>query len=610
VKAFLAALAVSAGVAMAAPVADDDPNYWLSDIHGGKALAWAKEQTAHSEAVLKSDPRYAKDYADLLKSLDVPDRIPLGSIEHGLVYDFWQDAHHVRGLWRRTSVADYARPAPHWQTLIDVDKLDAAEHANWVFQGADCAPKSTLCLVRLSPGGGDAATVREFDLKTRKFVKGGFTLPVAKLGAEYLDANTIYFWTDFGPDTLTKSSYPRIVKLWHRGTPISSAKTIFEAAPGDVSARTRVFHGPYGTIALLEHQITFFTAEYSLLGKDGAATRIDVPVSARLDGATLGKLIFTLRDDWNGMSHGTLIAVDPGNGKVEVLYTPDAHSMVDGIVAGRDAVYASIYTDVTGAVHAFRPGAKGWTDTALSLPPGGSTAVVTADPWSGAAQFTYESFLTPPTLYATDGKSPPKPIKSQAPLFDASALIAEQFWATSSDGTRVPYFLVHRRDQHGPVPTILYSYGGFELSLTPWYWDDGHRPLDAAQVWIAKGGALAVANIRGGGEFGPAWHQAALREHRQLAFDDFASVARDLEARGTTTPGQLGIVGASNGGVLTTVTMTQHPSCSRRWSASAPWSTCCATRASGLARRGSANTATPTSRRTAPSSRSTRPIRT
>jgi prolyl oligopeptidase len=559
VKALLAALALSAGVAIAAPVADDDPNYWLSDIHGDKAVAWAKDQTAHSESVLKSDPRYAQDYADLLKSLDVPDRIPQGEIQHGLVYDFWQDAHHIRGLWRRASITEYAKPAPNWETLIDVDKLDADEHANWVFGGADCAPKSTLCLVRLSPGGGDAAAVREFDLKTLKFVTGGFALPVAKAGAEYLDANTIYFWTDFGPGTLTKSSYPRIVKVWHRGASIADAKTVFEATQDDISARTRIFHGPTGTIALIEHQLTFFTAEYFLIGKDGGTAKVAVPVSARLDGATQGKLIFTLRDDWNGIAHGTLIAVDPHSNQVETLYTPGPHSAVDSIVAGRDAVYAAIYTDVTGAVHAFRPGAKGWSDTTLALPPGGSTAVVTADPWSGAAQFTYESFLTPPTLYATDGTAAPKPIKSQAPVFDASMLTAEQFWVTSSDGTRVPYFLIHRKDQHGPAPTILYSYGGFELSLTPWYWDDGHRPLDAAQVWISKGGALAVANIRGGGEFGPAWHQAALKEHRQLAFDDFASVARDLETRGVNTPAQLGIVGASNGGVLTTVTLTQHP---------------------------------------------------
>ncbi|HWD28736.1 MAG TPA: prolyl oligopeptidase family serine peptidase [Rhizomicrobium sp.] len=560
--AFVAGLLLAAvGFAVAAPAADDDPNYWLSDIHGAKAVAWAKEQTAHSSAVLKADPRYAQDYADLLKSLDVPDRIPQGRIEHGMVYDFWQDAQHHRGLWRRTTVSDYANPEPHWQTLLDVDKLDAAEHANFVFGGAVCAPKSTLCLIHLSPGGGDAVTVREFDLKTRTFVKGGFTLPVAKLGAEYRDANIIYFWTDFGAGTRTTSSYPRIVKVWHRGTPIASAQTVFEAAPGDISARTRVFQGPYGTIALIEHQLTFFTADYLLLGKEGSQSKIAIPDTARLDGAIQGKLIFTLRDDWNGIAHGTLIALDPKNGKIATLYTPDAHSMVDGesIVAGRDAVYASIYTDVTGAVHAFRPSAKGWTDTTLALPQGGSTTVVTADPWSGAAQFTYESFLTPPTLYATDGIASPRAIKSQAPLFDASALTAEQFWVTSSDGTRVPYFLIHRKDRSGAVPTILYSYGGFELSLTPWYWDDGHRPLDAAQVWIAKGGALAVANIRGGGEFGPAWHNAALREHRQLAFDDFAAVARDLEARGVTTPAQLGIVGASNGGVLTTVTLTQHP---------------------------------------------------
>ncbi len=571
---YLAWAAVALTIA-AAFAADNDPYLWLSDIHGEKALTWVKEQNARSDAALKSDPRYAADYAAILKSLDVPDRIPIGSIDHGFVYNFWQGADHVRGVWRRTTVADFAKPQPTWETLLDVDALDADEHALWVFQGADCAPNSDLCLIKLSPGGGDAATIREFNLKTKSFVPDGFALPLSKLNAAYLDADTVLFDADFGPGTLTKSSYPRIVKLWHRGTPIADAKTVYEASADEVAARPRVFHGPYGTIALIVHQLTFFTADYYLLLPDGRTTHLPVPPSAALQGATNGKLIFTLRDSWTPptaiyprtIAQGSLIALLPPapdfvveRNLVEVLFTPDAHSTVDSVAAGRDAVYASIYRDVTGSVFAFKEDAeKGWSGTRLDLSAGGSTAVAATDDWGPDAQFTYESFLDPPRLYATDGSSPPVAIKSQAPLFDASGLVAEQFWVASKDGTRVPYFLIHAKDQRGPVPTILYSYGGFELSLTPWYWDDGHRPLDAGQVWFAKGGALAVANIRGGGEFGPAWHQAALKEHRQRAFDDFAAVARDLERRGVTTPKQLGIVGASNGGVLTTVTMTQHP---------------------------------------------------
>ena len=560
--------AAFATAAVAAPAVDSDPYLWLSDIHGDKPLAWVAAQNARSEAQLTSDPRYPATYDAILKSLNIPDRIPLGQLDHGDVYNFWQDADHVRGVWRRTSVADYAKPSPNWEILLDVDKLDADEKAQWVFQGAECAPGGLRCLIKLSPGGGDAATYREFDLKTRSFIAGGFALPLAKSSATYADADTILFATDFGPGTLTKSGYPRIVKLWDRGQPISDALKVFEGDPGDVGARGRAFKGPTCGFSLIERQLTFFTTAYYIFQNDSALVGLPLPVSAQLHGCTQGKLIITLRDAWTpsknlygrSIAKGSLIAMDALTRKVEVLYTPGPHGTVDSVSAGRDAVYAAIYTNVVGSVHAFRAKPSGiWMDSALALPAGGSTSVVSTDDWGPEAQFTYESFLTPPTLYATDGASPPQPIKSQAPLFDAGGLVAEQYWVASKDGTRVPYFLIHAKGARGPVPTILYSYGGFELSLNPWYWNDGHRPLDVGQVWLAKGGAIAVANIRGGGEFGPAWHQAALKEHRQRAFDDFAAVARDLERRKFTTPKQLGIVGASNGGVLTTVTMTQHP---------------------------------------------------
>ena len=565
--------ALAFGAAIAAPAADTDPYLWLSDIHGDKPLAWVKEQNARSEAALTADPRYARTYDAILKSLDIKDRIPLGEIDRGLVYNFWQDADHVRGLWRRTTVEDYANAAPHWEILLDIDKLDADEHAQYVFEGADCAPNSDRCLIRLSPGGGDAAIVREFDLKTKTFIAGGFTLPLAKHSATYFDADTVLFATDFGPGTLTKSSYPRILKMWHRGEPLASAKTVYEGKADDIAVRPIVYHEDGGsTVALVARGLTFFTAEYSRVYADGTTQKLPLPPGADLKGATGDRLIFTLRDDWRpeGSSQtfvkGSLVSYDLSwlvrqsrVPQVSLLYAPGPRATVADVAVGRDAVYAAIFQNVTGAVHAFRFAAGRWSDTRLALPSGGSTANVSADAYSPNAMFTFESFLTPPTLYATDGTSPPRPIKSQAPLFDAGNLVSEQFWVTSADGTKVPYFLIHTKNQRGPVPTILYSYGGFELSLNPWYWNDGHRPLDAGQVWLSHGGAIAVANIRGGGEFGPAWHQAALKEHRQRAFDDFAAVARDLERRRLTTPKQLGIVGASNGGVLTTVTMTQHP---------------------------------------------------
>jgi prolyl oligopeptidase len=565
----IAALAAVSGVALAET--DSDPYLWLADIHGEKAEAWAKDQTAKSNAVLKADPNYQKTYDILLKALNTDDRIPTGNLDHGDIYNFWQDADHVRGIWRRTTIADYANASPKWETLIDVDKLDADEKAQFVWQGADCAPGGKTCLIQLSPGGGDAATIREFDMKTKTFMKDGFALSLSKLDAQYLDADTVLFDTDFGPGTMTKSSYPRILKMWKRGQKLSDAKTIYEGTTDDIWIRPAVFRGPYGTIALVQRGTTFFTSEYFYIYPDGATMKLPLPPGANLAGVTDGNLIFTTREAWTApdgqkFAQGALIAfpvkpfaVQKMLPRFTLLYAPDVHSAVETVSAGRDAVYAAIYNNVTGSVHAFTPNTGGaWSDKKLDLPEGGSTTVVDANNWGPEAHVTYESFLTPPTLYATDGKTV-KAIKSQKPLFDASNLVSEQFWATSTDGEKIPYFLIHPKNAKGPVPTILYSYGGFELSLNPWYWNDGHRPLYAGDTWLNRGGAIAVANIRGGGEFGPRWHQAALKENRQKAFDDFAAVGKDLETRGLTDPAHLGIVGASNGGVLTTVTMTQHP---------------------------------------------------
>src|ERR1700712_4760415 len=460
----IAAIALAITSATAATVADNDPYLWLSDIHGEKPQAWVKQQNAISEAQLKADPRYAATYDAILKSLDIKDRIPVAHLDHGDVTNFWQDASHVRGLWRRTTIADYASASPNWETLLDLDKLDADEHAQFVWQGADCAPGSDLCLVRLSPGGGDANIVREFDRKTKTFKADGFTLPLSKQTATYLDADTVLVATDYGPGTLTKSSYPRIVKLWHRGEPLTAAKTIFEGTADDTGSRPVVYRGPYGTIALIVRGLTFFTSEYYAVQQDGSTRKLALPPSASLQGVTDGRLIVTLREAWtlpDGKTtypRGALLAFlglnltgeksVPGVGSVfsvHVLYVPGPRNTIESISAGRDAVYASIYDNVTGSVHAFGIKDNEWTETRLDLPPGGSTTVIDANDWGPQAYFTYESFLKPPTLYATDGTAAPVAIRSQAPVFDASGLVAEQFWATSKDGVKVPYFLIHAK---------------------------------------------------------------------------------------------------------------------------------------------------------------------
>jgi len=570
----LAAIALTALVSLPARAAaadDSNPYLWLAQIHGQKALAWVEAQNGRSDLKLKTDPAYARDRSQILDVLNANTRIPEGMLDHGWVLNFWQSADHVRGIWRRTTIADYVRKTPHWQTLLDVDQLDTRLHKDWVWQGADCTAAFDRCLVKLSPGGGDAAEVREYDPRSRSFLPGGFTLPVAKSEAEYLRPDAVLVATDFGPGSMTPSSYPRIVKLWRRGTPLASARTVFEGRPDDMAVGPAVFHGPYGTVALIIRRPSFFSADYYVLRSHGTTLKLPLPADAQVAGVTRGWLTATLQKSWTvdgrTIGQGALIAFPvmafARTGRtqpVAVLYTPGPHAMIDDVGAGEDAVYASIYENVTGAIHEFRPTAHGkWSDTRLTLPRGGSTSILSTNDWGPQAYFTFESFIAPPSLYAYGGHGSPQPIKSQQAVFDARAVTVRQYWATSKDGTRVPYFLIRPKKAKGPIPTILYGYGGFQLSLTPWYWNEGHKPLDAVQAWVTRGGAIAVANIRGGGEFGPAWHQAALKYHRQRAYDDFEAVAADIEQRGFSTPKKLGIVGASNGGLLVSTVMVERP---------------------------------------------------
>lgn len=549
-----------------------DPFLWLADIHGAKPLDWVKAQNEKTLSDLKSDPEYRKDFDAMLAVLNANDRIPMGEVERGQVLNFWQDAGHVRGLWRRAAAAGYAKAAPAWDVLLDVDALDRREHTDWVWQGANCIGDMEKCLLRLSPGGSDASVVREYDARKKSFVANGFSLPVAKSDSAWMDKNAILFGTDFGTGSMTQSSYPRIVKLWRRGEPISAAKTVFEGKASDDSVRPVVFRGPYGSVPLIDHGLTFFTSEFYFVQPDGKTLKLPLPLGANIKGVTGGDLLFTLRDAWTtpggkAIPQGSLVAFNvlafANNNAVPtyaVLYTPGPRATVEDVSPGRDAVYAAIFENVTGTIHEFRlDKSGGWSDKTLDLPKTGSTHIMDADAWTPQAYFTFESFLKPVTLYSYDGKGEPREIKSEPARFDAKGLVAEQFEAKSADGTQIPYFLIHSKEGHSPVPTILYSYGGFELSLEPWYWNDGHRPLDAGQTWLTKGGAVAVANIRGGGEFGPAWHQAALKTNRQRAFDDFEAVAGDLEHRDFATAKQIGSVGASNGGLLVSTTMVQRP---------------------------------------------------
>ena len=548
---------------------NNDPYVWLEDIHGQKPLAWVAEQNKKSLGVLKADPRYGKNYDSVLQVLDAPDRIPSGGLDHGFVYNFWQDAKNPKGVWRRTTIADYANPAPHWDILLDVDALAKAEKENWVFEGASVSPNEKRALIRLSRGGGDAVVVREFDMGGKSFDGKGFFLKEAKSDASWWGDDRILFDTDFGKGSLTNSGYPRIVKLWKRGEDIAKAPTLFEGETKDVASQAAVFDSPGAHNALIVRAVSFFETEYSWIRNDGSLVKLPLPLSANVQGLATGggtHLILTLRDDWKAdgkiWPKGALLSVALDsflkNGApppVQLLYAPGPRASVEQVSASGGAVYAAIFDNVVGHIEQFRLAKDKWDHHTLALPGAGAPGIVSVNDFGPEALFSFQNYLTPPTLYAFDAnrEAPPKAIKSLPARFDASGLTTEQFEAISKDGTRIPYFVTRPKNLKGPAPTVLYGYGGFEVSLTPSY------SANFGRLWLTHGGIYVVANIRGGGEFGPAWHEAATKLHRQRAFDDFEAVAEDLEKRGLTTPKQLGIMGGSNGGLLVSTVMVQRP---------------------------------------------------
>ena len=542
----------------------NDPYVWLEDVHGEKSLQWVHAQNEKALKLLKADPRYQAHYDTILGFLDAQDRVPLAGLDHNYAFNFWQDAAHPKGLWRRTSIEDYARPSPDWDILLDIDKLASDEHENWVWKGEECSPSLSRCLVRLSRGGGDADVTREFDPVRKAFLPDGFRLAEAKSFATWRDDDSVLFGTDLGKGSLTTSGYARIVKLWHRGQSIEAAKTIFEAKPDDVLAQADVYVDRDKRVSIITRAVTFFETDYFLLGDNDQLLQLALPRSAILRGIHQGQVLVTLRDDWKtpdgtSIPKGALFSFALRDfertgrlPEIHMLYVPNARSSVEEVSAGRNAVYVSIFENVTGSIYAFRFDGR-WQCKKLVLPQQGSTHIISTNDYGPEGLVTFESYLTPTTLFLNDGGNELRAIKSLPARFDSSGLVTEQLEAKSADGTSIPYFVVRQKSLQGPAPTILYGYGGFEIALTPSY------SANFGKLWVTQGGIYVVANIRGGGEFGPGWHEAALKENRQRAFDDFAAVAQDLIRRGITTPKQLAIMGGSNGGLLVSTAMSQHP---------------------------------------------------
>lgn len=540
----------------------EDPYLWLEEVEGDRALSWVREQNERSLAQLEGDPRYSQLYADAVALANSRDRLPLGGIHDGYYYNFWQDETHVRGIYRRAPIADFARNGdPQWQTVLDIDALAAAENANWVFKGADCLEGTTRCLISLSDGGKDATTYREYDLATRSFVAGGFVLPEAKSGVTWLDQNTLLVATDWGAGTMTESGYPFIIRRWTRGTPLASATEVMRGQASDVGVFAGVLQDTDGRrVPIAVQATTFFeSVNYRL---DGATPqRINLPAKASIQGLYQGQLIATLQQEWRGHPQGALIAyplTETGseNPNVTVLFAPNARQSIEGVTITRDAILVAGYENVRGRMLRISRDGSAWSTTNIALPENGSVSFAGSSPTESQAFATFQDFLTPSTLYALDQRATTaRAVRSLPAQFDASPYVSEQFEAVSSDGTRVPYFVLRRRDMplNGENPTLLYAYGGFQVSMTP-----GYSP-NVGKLWLDRGGVYVIANIRGGGEFGPAWHQAGLRTNRQVIYDDFYAVERDLVERRITSPRRLGIMGGSNGGLLMGVMLNQHP---------------------------------------------------
>ena len=545
----------------------DDPWLWLERIDTDEARAWVDARNAATEAELQADPRFAPLRERLTSILDSSDKIPYVGVHGGWCYNFWRDATHVRGVWRRATLDEYRKPAPSWETVLDLDALARAENENWVWAGVSwLEPQADRCLISLSRGGGDAKVVREFDLPTLSFVADGFTLPEAKSDVSWIDRDTLFVGTDFGPGSLSESGYPRIVKEWKRGTPLAAATTVYEAAPGDMAASGYQDNSPGWERAFVLRQIDFYTSELFWRRGD-RLLRIDKPIDASAF-ALRDQLVIELRSDWtvDGVTYpqGALLATGfdafvAGNRAFEVLFAPTPMTSLDGVAATRSSLLLTVLDNVKNRVVELRHENGAWARREVDVPGIGSLGVSALDSDHSDDYFlTVTDFLHPTTLYLMHaGSDERQPLKAMPAFFEAWPYEVSQHAAASGDGTLVPYFVVARKAKDGAAgasgPTLLYGYGGFEVSLKPFY-----SGMTGA-AWLEQGGTYVLANIRGGGEFGPRWHQAALRQHRQRAFDDFIAVGQDLVARGVTTPRQLGIMGGSNGGLLVGAALTQRP---------------------------------------------------
>ncbi len=544
---------------------DEDPFIWLEDVHGDKAIEWVELENRKTFDVLKENPHYDEFYSKSLEILNSRDRIATPSLTGDYIYNFWQDADHVRGIWRRTQKESYLSGNPQWEIILDIDKLSEQDETNWVFGGATgLYPDYGRFMVALSRGGGDAVIRREFDMSTGSFIESGFYMPEAKGSASWLNENALLIATDFGEESMTTSGYPRQVRLWERGTPLSDAPVVFEGKTSDVSSSGFVINRPERQYVLFRRGITFYTSEYYAY-ENNTAIRLDIPADAYLVSIFNNQLVLDLKSDWHIGNRlyrqGSIVSL-PYNALVEgrhdptLVVEPGDRSSIRSVSASKSRLIINMLTNVSSELYTYEFENGSWKGTRVNAPAYGSINVGSVSSFTNDYFFWYQDFLTPSSLYFSNAEdSTIEPLQSLPPFFDSGSLKVTQHEAKSADGTMIPYFVVGPEDMeyNGQNPTLLYAYGGFEISMLPSY-----SPV-MGRLWLEKGGIYVLANIRGGGEFGPGWHQAGLKENRQRVYDDFHAVAEDLIASNITSGKHLGIQGGSNGGLLVGVAFTQRP---------------------------------------------------
>jgi prolyl oligopeptidase len=550
-----------------------DKYTWLEDIYGERQLAWVKAENARTATVIEKDSHFAPLEAEALKVLESPERLAEPEFRNGAVYNTWRDAEHVRGIIRRATLQDYLTTEPKWETVLDYDALSKTDKQSWVGKGLACLePDDELCLVALSAGGEDAVTLREMNLKTGKFVEGGFVLPHGKQRVAWVDQDTLLVGRDWGPGTMSEAGYPITIRQWKRGERLEDSKEVFrgEIKDNGYGDNPVVFvDGQDHRAAMVERNLSTFAHEHYLL-LPGGAKKLALPLKASVGGMLDGQLLIELDEDWTPegqtakIIQGSVVALDlaavetdPARLKPVVVFAPTAQEFEQWFSATKNHLILATLEHVQQRAYVYTLGSDGnWTRKRLPVPENQTIRSRTASRMDDRFFLGLEGFLTPPSLWLGDaGDGSFALAKSQKPQFDASADVVEQSEATSKDGTKVPYFVVHRKDMKydGSNATLLTAYGGFQIASTPSYSDVNGK------LWLEHGGVYVVANIRGGGEFGPAWHEAGLKTHRQRIYDDFYAVAEDLVRRKITSARRLGIRGGSNGGLLMGVEFTQHP---------------------------------------------------